>query len=216
MGNLSKAALLAATMTCAIGAATGAAAADRTFFCKATTAAVGDGDPGSLSGPYVLDIGNQGSCTEVQYATNRNNACNVPAHNKCSTAATQNANFNSAAFWCSRGVPNGSTIRAYAAVSTGAYSAAQTKGVLTNLPAVTQTKCPNGWLANPSNVNGGVTTDGKCKKASGTLSITPLPANGTQLGTYGFSWGNVIWAWGTTANGGAAVTSVITPAACHW
>ena len=49
-----------------------------------------------------------------------------------------------------------------------------------------------------------MTTDGHCKKAACTGNmISPFPPNGTQIGTWGFSWGNAFYAWGTAANGGA-------------
>lgn len=122
---------------------------------------------------------------------------------------------------CAIGAPSGAAIYAYSAVGTKVYwlvppDGSLPIGNLTNSPAVTQAKCPAGWLANMTNVNGGVTADGKCKKFSGPISITPLPANGTQIGTYGFTWGNQVWAWGTQANGGAAVITTITPAVCSF
>jgi hypothetical protein len=89
-------------------------------------------------------------------------------------------------------------------------------GVLTDTPAVTEIKCPGTWLANMTNVPGGVTADGKCKKLSGPISITPLPANGTPIGTYGFTWGGQVYAWGTPANGGAAVTITVSPGVCSF
>jgi hypothetical protein len=134
-------------------------------------------------------------------------------------------NQSVAAACCAIGAPNGSAIRAFSAVGTKAYRPARETvsglpiviGILTNTPAVTQTKCPTGWLANPTNVDGGVTSDGKCKKLSAIpISITPLPPNGTAIGTYGFTWQNGVWAWGTTANGGAAVSTTVTAAACHF
>lgn len=67
-----------------------------------------------------------------------------------------------------------------------------------------------------TNVPGGFTADGKCKRLSGQISITPLPANGTQIGAYGFAWGNQVYAWGTQANSGAAVLAPITPAVCSF
>jgi hypothetical protein len=120
-----------------------------------------------------------------------------------------------AACACANGAPNGTNINAYRAVGTGKYAAAAP--IITPLHrtnAVTQTKCPAGWFANMTNVDGGVTADGKCKKPSGPLGVLPVPANGTALGTYGFSWGNEVYAWGTQANGGAAVTTTIAAATC--
>lgn len=71
---------------------------------------------------------------------------------------------------------------------------------------VSHCKCPKGWLSNTTNVNGGPTPDKKCKKlACANISVAPLPANGTAVGAWGFTWGNGLWAWGTAANGGAAI-----------
>jgi hypothetical protein len=51
---------------------------------------------------------------------------------------------------------------------------------------------------------------------SGPISITPLPANGTPIGTYGFTWGGQVYAWGTPANGGAAVTITVSQGVCSF
>lgn len=69
-------------------------------------------------------------------------------------------------------------------------------------------KCPAGWTCNGCNpqVEGGITNDGGCKKmACQPNVIKPYPADGTQVGSpsWGFSWGNAFYAWGTAANGGA-------------
>lgn len=63
-------------------------------------------------------------------------------------------------------------------------------------------KCPPGSVANAgtqAGKDGGITTDGKCKRAAGTLTPpfagTSLPVNGTQLGSWGFSWGNAMYQW---------------------
>jgi hypothetical protein len=139
---------------------------------------------------------------------------------KCSTAAAQYAQPGPlkqavAACACGNGAPNGANIYAWSAVGTGPYkTSAPIIAPLHRTAAVVQTKCPAGWLANMTNVDGGVTADGKCKKYSGPLGVTPVPPNGTALGTYGFSWGNGVYAWGTTANGGAAVTTTISAATC--
>lgn len=74
----------------------------------------------------------------------------------------------------------------------------------TGIPQVC--KCPSGWVCNGCSpqVDGGITSDGKCKKlACQPNVISPPPADGTQIGTWGFSWGNAFIAWGSTANGGA-------------
>jgi hypothetical protein len=78
-------------------------------------------------------------------------------------------------------------------------------------------KCPAGWTCNGCSpqVDGGITTDGRCKKlACQPNQVTPYPPNGMPVGTpnppygtsstsWGFSWGNAFYAWGNAANGGA-------------
>lgn len=122
---------------------------------------------------------------------------------------------------CDHGVPSGSTIRAYAAVGTENYGAAATFRTYVNTAEVTNTvcKCPPGWLANATNVDGGVTVDGKCKRGvcgPWSTATFPPPPNGTPVGTWGFTWGNGLYAWGTAANGGRAkcVTTMVSPSVC--
>jgi hypothetical protein len=104
----------------------------------------------------------------------------------------------------------GGCVRGYGYIgSIGTNNPDGTAGKLNcNAPvaAVTQQKCPQGWLANTTNQDGGVAADGKCKRLACQPLSTPLPANGTPLGTWGFSWGNGIWQWGPSQ------TVVITPA----
>lgn len=210
-------------MGCIIGWATDASAA-KSFFCKATIASIGDPSPKSLSGPFVYDLGTVGSCTDIQWSTQFNTQCEGPANSACSTKASGDNNFNSAAFWCAKGVPNGSTIRAYAAVGTGKYNAAQTKGVLTNIAAVTKTvyDCngmPGTWLDNPSPGNG---YHARCVKNScNAVSGVPAAPSWVSIGTAwssatGAAWvtddkGN-IW-YGVPAH---ATTTVVSTAQCHW
>jgi hypothetical protein len=47
-------------------------------------------------------------------------------------------------------------------------------------------------------------------------SIAKWDLHPTPIGTYGFTWGSAVYAWGTQANGGAAVSTVIKPAACSF
>lgn len=65
--------------------------------------------------------------------------------------------------------------------------------------------CPKGWLANMTNVDGGSSPDRKCKKqVCGPFSPSvPPPSDGTAIGTWGFTWGDGIWVWGTSGNGGS-------------
>lgn len=77
-----------------------------------------------------------------------------------------------------------------------------------NLPGPTPTyqlpcHCPPGWLDNATNVDGGGTRDGKCKKKVGSWDGSMFPAG--LLGRWGFTSGDEIWAWGTIANGGAQI-----------
>lgn len=170
-----------------------------------------------------------GACLDLTGTVNLSWSGLTPSfHNRetaCSTACTSAAAPSSgsaaiAACACQGGAPNGMHINAYRAVgNTGQYDSAQQIGIIKRVAAVTQTKCPAGWASNTTNVDGGVTTDGKCKKLWGhIIPPPPAPPNGTPVGTgnppYGFTWGNDIYAWGTTANGGAAVTTVVTPASC--
>jgi hypothetical protein len=167
-----------------------------------------------------------GVCNDLTGAVNLQFSGLQPSHSQresqCAQACTAKAapltgNQGVAQCACSQGAPNGTVINAYRAVgNNGQYDSAHQIGVLKNSPAVTQTKCPATWLANQTNVDGGVTADGKCKKLSGTLSITPVPPNGTPLGTYGFSWGNQVYAWGTQANGGAPITTTVSAATCSF
>lgn len=135
---------------------------------------------------------------------------------RCTNAAAQytgNASF--AAQLCAAGVGNNATIRAWSAVGTREYKSAQYIGVLINTPAVTKTTCvcPPDAMANTTNELGGVTVDGKCKKGiCGPYSgITP-PPNGTQIGTWGFTWGNGFYAWIAPK----CATAVTTPAVCRF
>ena len=109
---------------------------------------------------------------------------------------------------CNSGRPAG-PVFAYYAIGTKPYEQCDNKiATIVRPPAysVTTCTCPAGWLANPTNVDGGVTSDGKCKKGvCGPWNATaiPPPPNGTAIGTWGFTWSNGIYVWGTTANGGA-------------
>ena len=111
---------------------------------------------------------------------------------------------------CSKNTPDNTDIYATAAVATSDYEKCDGAiGTFHQKPAysITTCTCPTGWLANPTNVDGGVTSDGKCKKlVCGPWNVVPFsqPPNGTAVGTWGFTWQNGLWAWGTAANGGAA------------
>lgn len=128
---------------------------------------------------------------------------------------------------CAAGAQNGALIRAYYKTTgmlqtnpfTNTYQPAVALGVLVKTPGtVTQGwRCPAPWLSNTSNQPGGFTGDQRCKRLAGSITISPLPADGTQISSWGFTWGNEVWAYGTAANGGAAsYTSITTPAQCHF
>jgi hypothetical protein len=219
-----KAVLFAAVLGSGAGWATEADAA-KSYFCKATIAADADHGPVSLSGPLVYDLGTVGSCTDVEFATRFQNNCATPANSACSTKANGDSNFNSAAFWCAKGVPNGATIRAYVGVGPpnapkGRYNTAQTKGVLINKPAVVATTCtcPSGWEAHEYPAGH---KDGRCfKLACGPSAVRPFPEGPIgDNNAWGFTWGNgSFYAWGNAANGGApkCETHITSPAECRW
>lgn len=220
--------LSAAILNSCVGWATEAVAA-KSYFCKATIAADADHGPVSLSGPLVYDMGTVGSCTDAQFASQFNLRCAAPANSACSTTAKGDSNFNSAAFWCAKGVPNGSTIRAYVGVGPpnapkGRYNTAQTKGVLINKPAVTKTTydcnaMPGTWLDPPTAGNG---NHARCiKNSCNAVSGVPIAPAWTSIGT---AWTTATGAaWLTNAVGDVyygvpahATITVISPAECRW
>jgi hypothetical protein len=215
---------LTAILALSIGSASEAMAA-KDFYCKAMPASIGDGSPTHPTGPHVYDLGTTGSCTDIEYATQFNKKCEGPANSKCSGRAQYDAKFNDAAFWCAKGVPNNSVIRAYAAVGyTGKYNAAQTKGTLVNIPAQTTTTydcngVPGTWLDKPSQGNG---FKARCVKTAcnAVAGVPPVPAwvsiGSNWASSTGPAWvsddkGNV-W-YGVPAN---AKTVVVAPATCKW
>ena len=149
---------------------------------------------------------------------NRND-CNVRCTNV--TAALTTAQKQSIADCvCAAGIATGTPIRSYSAVGTKDYKSSHQIGILTNTAEVANTicKCPIGWLSD-TNVDGGVTNNGVCKKlVCGPWDATafPPPNPGVVVGTWGFTWQNQLWAFGTTANKGAVVCStvILTPKVC--
>lgn len=140
---------------------------------------------------------------------------NKDCENECSKAASLNANFNNKTWWCQlKKVKGHHTVSAYAAVGeNGTYRVAQTID-FDCTGGDTTCQCPKGWTCNGCSpqVNGGWTSDGKCKKvACQANTIPPYPPDGTPIGSWGFSWGNAFIAWGTSANGGAPGNCVTTP-----
>lgn len=160
----------------------------------------------NLSGWPCISIGHKNTCCD-RVAT---------VVNSLTTAQIQTI----ADCGCAQGIKTNTPINAYSAVGIGNYKYCASIGTLINTPAVTQIscKCPSGWLANQTNIDGGITADGKCKKqVCGPFNTNTLPPNGTAVGTWGFTWGNGLWAWGTAANGGAAIctTVVVAPKVCR-
>lgn len=160
------------------------------------------------NGPILKDFGSLGQYNAV--VSGKQAHCS----SACSTAAAQyglSGLQGQGASACNSTGSGSHKIQAFSIVghsdtNNNACDPDQTFGTLncTAIPVVCT--CPRGWLANTTNVDGGVTSDGKCKKlvcASNTVS--PYPANGTPIGTWGFTWGNGFWAWGSQANGGKAV-----------
>lgn len=220
--NLKTLVLCAAVLT--IGWATDAVA-QHSYFCKATIASIGDPGPVSLAGTLVYDMGTVGSCTTANHICCFQKQCQDPANSACSTKASKDPQFNDAAFWCAKGVPNGSWIRAYAEVgASGKYTTAQTKAVLINKPAVTKITydcngMPGTWLDNPSSGNGG---HARCVKNS-CNAVSGVPAAPSWV-SIGPAWSSATGAaWATDASGNIwygvpahATTTIITPAECHW
>jgi hypothetical protein len=174
----------------------------------------------------LMDITGEVNKTYVTQSENNQQEC----QSLCKTAAGKWGHYifspSIASSACAAGVPDGTLIRAFSAVGNTGYREAIPIGHLTNEPQVTQTKCkcPSGWQCNGCSpqVDGGYTSDGKCKKVACLgNSIPPYPPNGTPIGSWGFTWGDSFQAWGTSANGGApsstlCVTTVIQPHVCSW
>jgi hypothetical protein len=139
-------------------------------------------------------------------AHHRPNCCTQVKNHIAALTAAQKQSI--ATCLCSKGLADNTPIYATNAIGTQAYESCPDKiATIHQKPAysVTTCTCPKGWLANPTNVDGGVTADGKCKKAvcGWDAAVFPgYPAN-VAIGTWGFTWQNGIYAWGTTANGGA-------------
>ena len=151
----------------------------------------------SLPSNPIIDFGSLASYS-TQYGHNKD------CEDKVSAAAASNSNFNDKTWLCQHIQQRGSfRVAAYAKVGTQQYRVAQSIFV-TCTGGVRTCTCPKGWTANGGS-DGGIATDGKCKKlACNGNMVSPFPPDGTQIGNWGFTWGNSFIAWGTTANGGAA------------
>ena len=172
-------------------------------------------------GTIVKDFGKIGEVSGTRKERDCSDKCKNIAINDTKSQAIAN-------LACSKGVGNGSDVNAISKAGSVAMGGIDHFiGKLVNTAAVLKCpqggnivggncvhsiaitkKCPAGWLANSSNVDGGETADGQCKKAVAGCNLpAPLPANGTQIAGYGFTWGNSVVQYGNAANGGAAVTS---------
>ena len=146
----------------------------------------------------------------------------VNAPGKCSKACSDKVSgkvsIENATTLCASTNWSGGCVRGYGYIGAlGTNNADGTAGKLictAPVAAVTEKKCPAGWVCNGCSpqVDGGVTSDGKFKKlACQANSIAPYPPDGTPIGSWGFSWGNAFIAWGTSANGGNPILTIISP-----
>jgi hypothetical protein len=131
--------------------------------------------------------------------------------NQCGVLYDQNQAAIAAAA-CSANLPDGADIRAAWWIGTQNISQARSNRLKISYPVTSDRKCPAGWLSNTSNIDGGMTADGMCKKEFAVTSTTPPmtapvtpPPNGTPIGSWGFWWNGGLIAYGTPQNGGAAV-----------
>lgn len=178
-----------------------------TCFCQASTDLL-EGKT-SPSGVF-LDLTDQVN-TSYGGIFQQQEANQVDCKNLCQTAAESIGEWGIRSAACAAGVatkpPDWLThIGVYSRVGIRPFRVAKNIGDFLYKPELKKTvcTCPSGWFNN-ANVNGGV-TEGGCKRlAAKPINITPLPANGTPVGTWGFTWGNEVWAFGTAANGGSPV-----------
>jgi hypothetical protein len=194
LNSISKPKIVAATCFCVISYDNLNYQLQRSGVCYDLTQAINT----SYTGPNQQGSTNQDKCKAL---------CNATAAYLISTETQKIADCA-----CAAGKPTGTPLRGYSAVGTKAYVLANaTMGNLQNTAAVTTTtcQCPSGWLSNTTNVDGGVTIDGKCKKQFGNLNPGVVLPDGTALGNWGFTWGNGIWAYGSTANGGEATCTMV-------
>lgn len=174
-----------------------------TCFCKASSASQSfQPNPSAV----IYDMTGSAALT----FTGSFGVAHVPANmgdcrNKCRTVAI-NEKSQIAAAACARNIANDSWIHINHTLGTRPYFDTVALKLI-NKPASPHKEwiCPSPWHSNTSNQVGGITTDGRCKKLHGTYTGPAFP-NGTQLGgNSAFTWGNEIWVYGTSANGGAAV-----------
>lgn len=209
--------VLALTAASAPAARPPARPASATCFCKMSSDNL-SGQSGSTG--IVMEI--TGEINHTYSGMNpQNNYNQEDCRNRCrDTAAGYFKSPAVAAAACAAGVAHNTYIRAFSQVGVKAFKEAHAIGVLNNTPpqTVTTCTCPAGWYNN-ANVLGGITPDGRCKKLAGkSIGISPLPPDGTAIGSWGFTWGDELWAYSTPQNGGApaCITVVNAPAVCQF
>ena len=199
------------------------ARAKATCFCVLSTDNIeGRGTP---LGFHIEQTGEVNTSYTGVYQQHEDNQ--VDCARRCRTQIeTYKGSANSAAPFCAVGFKTGQGLAAYSKVGTRNYrkstDSRQTPDfmilLLENVPqehSVTYT-CPATWISNSSGIPGGQTADGRCKKLAGKIS--PEPSAPTNIGEWGFTWGNEVWAYGSAANGGAPTSVVFTgpPGVCRW
>jgi hypothetical protein len=197
--NLKKLMWFAVVAGCCAGLPKDAVAA-ASCFCKAIIN-VGNTAGTSIPNP-LLDLG-----VVATYGTAIGH--NADCENKCSQAASNNANFNNKTWWCQQiHRPGHFRVSAYAAVgANGTYRVAQSIEFDCSGGVMTCT-CPKGWIGD-NGADGGVTTNQrKCSRLACQPILHAPPPNDTKIGTgsplpWGFSWGNAFYEFGSSANGGA-------------
>jgi hypothetical protein len=98
--------------------------------------------------------------------------------------------------------------------NSGSYTGLLVQGCMELVQLVPECRCPDGWVSNTNQKDGGIVTgsDG-CKKQVCVFDKALIPPkNGTVIGSesnpWGFTWGNGFYVWGTAANGGAPICTL--------
>jgi hypothetical protein len=192
-----RAALVVALMMITASSLYGASA---TCWCKAYIGSSPD-DQNSHEANVLYDLTNAVGLTFAGFNPQDNTSHRAACRGSCkgNAEATQQ---NIASYACTHGVADGRYIGAYATLGARPLQNDFFKK-LVNRPADPVCKCPAGWMSNITNQNGDVSSDGKCKKNLGNILIPPFPPLGTPIGTWGFTWADGVYVWGTPENGGA-------------
>lgn len=148
---------------------------------------------GSPAKGWLWDSGSLATYTGITQQSDKNQtACNTLCTQRCLAEWNKD---KAAALACAKGVPSGSTLMCWSKVGTREWKSAQGIGTLVNTPAQFKTtcKCPEGTYGQPW-VNGGTVPQGaKCAFVVcdhyQPFPGTGYPANGTAIGTWGFTWG---------------------------